>query len=456
MIRKAKSLKKELVKKSYKAVCIITAFISSVFLWRYNISPHWEKGYKGYMTLFLVGVIFCVTYWIFVKMYQAQKIGIYKLLELSYSQVLSFFMADIVLIVETVVWFHGVSLLRPFSFLFAFAAQIAVSVLNIFVHNRLFARYDEARKVMIIYGNEDYRQLTVKMRDKGNRYDIVSCIPDSTPLDEIKAAIKGCEGVYLYDADESLKRKLVLYCDGIGKDIYLSLDVEDLLTMGFDVSHTFDTPFIRTRHSPERWYYPAVKRALDIVLSVTALIISSPLFLITALAIKLCDRGPVFYRQERLTKDRRTFKIIKFRSMVVDAEDENARLASRHDDRITAVGRRIRATRIDELPQLFNVIKGDMSLVGPRPERPEIEKMYLREIPEFGMRLKVKAGLTGYAQVFGKYNTTPKDKLKLDLLYINQRSLLLDFKLLFYTLKIIFTPEATEGIEDDKTTAGSR
>lgn len=139
--------------------------------------------------------------------------------------------------------------------------------------------------------------------------------------------------------------------------------------------------------------------------------------------------------------------------MITDAEKGGARLASQNDSRITPVGKIIRATRIDELPQLINILKGDMTTVGPRPERPEIEKQYLEELPEFGLRLQVKAGLTGYAQVFGKYNTTPLDKLKLDLLYINQRSLLLDLKLILYTVKIIFIPESTEGIAEGATTA---
>lgn len=141
--------------------------------------------------------------------------------------------------------------------------------------------------------------------------------------------------------------------------------------------------------------------------------------------------------------------------MVPDAEKDGARLAAQHDSRITPVGKIIRATRLDELPQLINILKGDMSIVGPRPERPEIEAEYLKELPEFGMRLQVQAGLTGYAQVFGKYNTTPEDKLKLDLLYINQRSLLLDLKLILYTVKIMFIPESTEGVEEGQKTAMS-
>ena len=128
-------------------------------------------------------------------------------------------------------------------------------------------------------------------------------------------------------------------------------------------------------------------------------------------------------------------------------------MASQNDDRITPIGKLIRATRLDELPQLFNILKGDMSIIGPRPERPEIEKEYLEVLPEFGLRLQVKAGLSGYAQVFGKYNTTPLDKLKLDLLYINQRSVLLDIKIILYTIKIIFMKESTEGIEDGQMTS---
>ena len=177
------------------------------------------------------------------------------------------------------------------------------------------------------------------------------------------------------------------------------------------------------------------------------------MLLIVAIAIKSYDKGPVFYKQVRLTKGHKEFEIYKFRSMITDAEKGGARLASQNDSRITPVGKIIRATRIDELPQLINILKGDMTIVGPRPERPEIEKQYLEELPEFGLRLQVKAGLTGYAQVFGKYNTTPLDKLKLDLLYINQRSLLLDLKLILYTVKIIFIPESTEGIAEGATTA---
>ena len=184
------------------------------------------------------------------------------------------------------------------------------------------------------------------------------------------------------------------------------------------------------------------------------LILASPFMLVTAIAIKLYDRGPVFYKQVRCTIGQKKFYILKFRSMKVDAEKDGvARLASKNDSRITPVGKFIRATRIDELPQLINILKGEMSFIGPRPERPEIIEQYMEEMPEFAFRTKVKAGLAGYAQVYGKYNTTPYDKLKLDLTYIEQYTVWLDLKLMLLTLKILIRPESTEGVDSTQTTA---
>ena len=313
-------------------------------------------------------------------------------------------------------------------------------------------RYDSPKKVLIIYGNEGYRSLVKKIKAKKRRYKIVACVSDETAIDEIEELVKQCDNIYLYEVAYKVRRELVWFCDHIGKDIYLTQTTDELLVMGYDLSHTFDTPFIRTKHAPVKWYYPFLKRTGDILCSGLALVVLSPLFLIVAILIKSYDGGPVFFLQERVTKNHKRFMIYKFRSMIVDAEKDGMRRATSNDDRITPVGKFIRATRIDELPQLINIIKGDMSIVGPRPERWELDEAYTEQIPEFGNRLKVRAGLTGYAQVFGKYNTTPEDKLKLDLVYINQRSVLLDLKLIFYTVKIMFIPESTEGFEEDETT----
>ena len=201
--------------------------------------------------------------------------------------------------------------------------------------------------------------------------------------------------------------------------------------------------------------YAVIKRSFDIIMSLFTLILASPIMLITAVIIKATDGGPVFYKQCRLTKNGKRFNIIKFRSMRVDAEKDGvARLSTGDkDDRITPIGRFIRKVRIDELPQLINILMGEMSIVGPRPERPEIAAEYEKEIPEFALRLQVKAGLTGYAQVYGKYNTTPYDKLLLDLNYIAKAEVTTDIKILFATVKILFIPESTEGVSEGATTA---
>ena len=214
-----------------------------------------------------------------------------------------------------------------------------------------------------------------------------------------------------------------------------------------------DTPLFLARNQGLHLDQRIVKRVVDIVVSILGIIVLSPIMVITAIIIKLYDRGPVLYKQTRFTRDKKTFTIYKFRSMYVDAEKKGARLASKRDSRITPIGRIIRRTHIDETMQLFNVLKGDMSIVGPRPERPEIFEKYSQSIPEFEFRLKVKAGITGYAQVHGKYNTTPIDKLKLDLLYIEKYSFWLDIKLMLLTLRIIFSKDSTEGVETDQTTA---
>ena len=196
------------------------------------------------------------------------------------------------------------------------------------------------------------------------------------------------------------------------------------------------------------------KRMIDLICAIILVVVTAPIMLITAIVIKLYDGGPVLYKQVRVTRGDKELKIMKFRSMRVDAEKDGvARLASKNDSRITPIGKFIRKVRIDELPQLFNIIKGEMSFIGPRPERPEIIKQYLEEMPEFAFRTKVKAGLAGYAQVYGKYNTTPYDKLKLDLTYIENYSLWLDIKLMLLTLKILFSAESTEGVDEKQVTA---
>jgi lipopolysaccharide/colanic/teichoic acid biosynthesis glycosyltransferase len=239
------------------------------------------------------------------------------------------------------------------------------------------------------------------------------------------------------------------------KLVYMIPRVGDVIMSSAQQVHLFHLPMMRTgryRPNPE---YVILKRLFDIVSSALGLIVLSPLFLVIAVIIKASDKGPVFYKQERLTKDGKRFMIHKFRSMRVDAEKDGIpRLSSGvYDDRITPVGRFIRRYRIDELPQLFDILTGNLSVVGPRPERPEIAEEYMKEMPEFQLRLQAKAGLTGYAQIYGKYNTTPYDKLQLDLMYIAHPSFAEDIRICFATIRILFKPSSTEGVAAGQTTA---
>ena len=429
------------------------AFCTADAIWYWNVAPGWSQGFFGTKTLILVGILYCIVYFFFSKMYDAHKIGLYRLQELAFSQMLAYGIGDGVLFIATFFWFHDFQRIRIRLFLLAFVLQLVLILLNTFIFNRLYARFDEPRKIMIIYGSDDYMHLLAKIKEKKNRYEVVSVMHETENIRSILSVLEQCKDVYLCDVRDDVKDRVILYCNAHQKDMHISMDIGDLLTLGDEVSHSFDTPFLRNRKTPVAWYYPFVKRLSDIVISLVAIIILSPIMLMTALSIKLYDKGPVFYKQTRLTKDGRCFEIIKFRSMKIDAEKNGAQLSNVHDDRITPVGKIIRKLRIDELPQLFNILKNDMAVVGPRPERPEIAEQYEKDIPEFNLRLQVKAGLTGYAQVYGKYNTTPLDKLKLDLIYIAQRSVLFDLRILFYTVKIIFIPESTEGIPDGQSTA---
>lgn len=451
MTRKEKI--KKILKLSYTVLSIVIAFCTADAIWYWNVAPGWSQGFFGTETLLMVGVLYCIVYFFFAKMYDAHKIGLYRLQELAFSQMLAYGISDGVLFIAAFFWFHNFQRIRIRLFLLAFVLQLILILINTFLFNRLYAHFDEPRKIMILYGSEDYKRLLVKIQEKKRRYQVLACMNESEDTSAIFETLAKCKDVYLCDVRDEVKDQVILFCNTHQKDIHISMDIGDLLILGDEVSHSFDTPFLRNKKTLVAWYYPFLKRLSDIVISMTAILLLSPIMIITALSIKLYDRGPVFYRQTRLTKDGRRFEIIKFRSMKMDAEKNGAQLSTVHDDRITPVGKIIRKLRIDELPQLFNILKNDMSVVGPRPERPEIAAQYEQDIPEFHLRLQVKAGLTGYAQVYGKYNTTPLDKLKLDLIYIAQRSVLFDLRILFYTLKIIFIPESTEGIPDGQSTA---
>lgn len=307
--------------------------------------------------------------------------------------------------------------------------------------------------MVLVYG--DYpvsaKVLRQKMNSRKEKYQITEMISQKEGYDAITAAAKKSQGIVLLDVNAELRNHLVKFCYGAAIRVYVVPSLSDIILGNAEKLHFFDTPLLLARNSGLSIEQKLAKRIMDLVISGIGIILASPIMPVTAVAIKLYDGGPVFFRQDRVTQNGKVFSITKFRSMIVDAEKEGfSRPATDRDPRITPIGNVIRATRIDELPQLFDIFRGDMSIVGPRPERVEHVEQYTKEIPEFSYRLKVKGGLTGYAQIYGKYNTTAIDKLKLDLMYIENYSVLLDIKLIFMTVKIMFTKESTEGFSEEQ------
>ena len=270
-------------------------------------------------------------------------------------------------------------------------------------------------------------------------------ICENAEYSALAQAVREADIVYLYDVDPYYQEVIVLMCTTWDKSFFTRMQCSMVIMSGRRVLRDFDSPVLFYRRSRIFGWQGKAKHALDRILALLALVVLLPVFLAIAIAIKIDDHGPVFYRQTRCTRDDKRFEIYKFRSMRVDSERETgAVLASLDDDRRTRVGKFLRASKLDELPQLINILRGEMSIVGPRPERPELAENAILETPEFQLRTKVKAGLTGYAQVYGYYNTSFEEKLKWDLMYIKEFSLWLDVKLILSTIPSIIRQETSE------------
>ena len=348
------------------------------------------------------------------------------------------------------------SILNPLPMLCVLVAGTAANVLWTVMSIYLFRKLFPPRHTYIIYDYNKASDDVSKMQNMKWRFNIKGTICLSQGMSKVLEQIKDAEAVFLCGIHSSDRNTILKHCIEHNIQVYIRPKIGDLLISGSKQLHLQNMPLLHCGRSRTSLSYLAVKRLIDIIISGMALLILSPIMLIVALAIHLYDGGPAFYRQTRLTKDGKQFKIMKFRSMRVDAEKDGvARLASESDSRITPIGHFIRKVRLDELPQLINILKGEMSVVGPRPERPEIAAQYEEEMPEFSLRLQAKGGLTGYAQVYGKYNTKPYDKLQMDLIYIENQSIFQDLKLILVTVKILFMPESTEGIAEGQVTAST-
>ena len=429
------------------AVLVTVPFALCWYLYyaKHIASPFYAKGDC------LVVALFFVLFIIFGRVYDAFLMSMQRISEIVYAQFLAVAVSDFIMYI--VIWLLSKHLPNILPGVAALVGQVILAAVWAYNAHHAYFKIFPPQATAVIY---DTRQGTEKLIGKyglDSKYKVVltatadECIANLAMLDGVSTVFMS--GIHSHDRNVILK-----YCVENNIGTFVIPRIGDTIMSGAYPMHMFHLPMLKVgRYHPQPEYL-FIKRLLDIVISAAALVILSPIFLITAIAIKATDHGPVFYKQIRLTKDGKEFGILKFRSMRVDAEKDGvARLSSGdHDDRITPVGKVIRACRIDELPQLLNILRGELSIVGPRPERPEIAAQYCEEMPEFSLRLQAKAGLTGYAQIYGKYNTTPYDKLVMDLMYIAHPSIVEDLKIMFATVKILFVPESTEGVAEGATT----
>lgn len=460
-MRQLESLKKVIVLQLNLGGLLLQTSVFA-YAW-YNIYADQVEASRGYIKFWgkgnlVIVFLYFILLFFFSKTYGGTKTGYYRPFEVFLSNIFALLcvcMVSFLQIALMAVWPVRVWPQYIMPMIYVTLINIVIAGTWAFLCQKIYQKVFPPKKLLLVHGDRSIETILEKFDSRKDKYKIENCVHVSAGKDEIiKELGCGYSGIILWDIPFQDRNELMKYCYSHNIRIYMMPKIPDVLVKGASQLHLFDTPILMIREYALTVEQRIVKRTIDIVFSLLLLIITSPFMLLTAICVKAYDRGPVLYKQVRCTQDGKEFKIIKFRSMRVDAErDGVARLASKNDDRITPIGKFIRKVRLDELPQLWNIFVGDMSFIGPRPERPEIIKQYMEEMPEFAYRLKVKAGLAGFAQVYGKYNTTPYDKLKLDLFYIENYSVWLDLKLMLLTLKILVTPDATEGVENNQITA---
>ncbi len=332
-------------------------------------------------------------------------------------------------------------------FILTFTIQIIIIYIFAKISNTIYFKINKPKRTMVIYDSfQELISLVDKIKKNPLRWNIFELIKYNDK--NILKKIQQNEAIFFSNIPKNERTLFLNYCYRHDKDVYLYPDFCDVI-IHCSTNLTVDdmTVFSITDYKMS-FEQRLIKRLGDILLSTAALILTSPISILAAIAIKLYDKGPIIFKQKRLTINGKQFSLLKFRSMNVDSEKNiGATMVEKNDYRITPIGKFLRRFRIDEIPQFLNILKGDLSVVGPRPERIEHIERFEKKLPEFKYRLKVKAGLTGLAQIMGKYSTTPKDKLTLDLSYIQKYSLWLDLKIILCTLIVFLKPESTQGIE---------
>lgn len=446
-----KHMKNEIIMRLLKAISVVGN--TALFMLYFYLSSPTLRQVDKHLTPYILFMLifFAADIWL-VRVYNSFEIGGRKVYELIYSLTLSSVVASGIMYIVQAAFLHKIPNLL--MFLGVFIAEFAWNTLWVLAAHKIYFKLYKAKKTVVIYRSKSDLDKLSEISALSNKFEIIRYIENPAEIHSLFKEIGECEAVFIAGVSATLRNGIIKYCVEKNIPAYIEPKIGDILMSGAKHMQMFSIPVLRVRHAVPDPFYLFIKRAIDIVLSLFGIIVTSPIMLVMAITIKAYDGGPVFYKQTRLTKDGKEFQLIKFRTMRVDAEKDGvARLASENDDRIIPVGRIYRRFRLDELGQLWCTLLGTMTIVGPRPERPEIAKQYEETLPAFALRLQVKAGLTGYAQIYGKYNTEPYDKLQMDLMYINDMSLSCDIGLMFATVKILFMPESTEGIKDGQVTA---
>lgn len=424
----------------------IFAFTLYNFYWK-HIAMYYVRGNYVFIGLYALMMYFLL------RLYGGFKIGQVKVQELLYSQILTVLCVNAVAYLQMCLIGRWLFLTNLLPVVYMTVANIVVAIIWSLCTSRLYLAIYPPRQILVIYGNKAPEHLVRKLNGRKEKYRVCEMVPCGEDLAALAEKINQYDSVLLSDVPVAMREQILNYCYRQSIRCYAVPTVSDILIMNAEKIQMTDAEMLLFRNQGLTAGQRSAKRAFDVVAGLIAAVIASPFMVIIALAIKLYDGGPVFFTHDRLTRDGKAFKIYKFRSMRVQQEQKGYCLTRKNDDRITPVGKIIRKLHLDELPQIINIVKGDMSFVGPRPETPALAAEYCESLPEFSFRLKVKAGLTGYAQVYGRYNTTPEDKLKMDLTYIEKYSFWMDLKLMLLTFKILFQKENTEGIESWQTSA---
>lgn len=438
---------KRIVKFLSSAVIVLLELAIYYYVWMnfYNKNmtvAFWRRGN------WLIAGEYLIMLLLLHRTYGGLKVGIYKYWGLVYSHMIALLGVNAFSYVQVVLFDKKMH--NPTAFLVMTVVDLMIVMIWALAFKKVYLALFPRKRLLLVYGKNPMFHLMNRMDTREDKYEVVLTVPIDNGIERIIKQAESYDGVIIGDIPARARNQLMKLCYSRNIRSYTVPKISDILLRSSVELNIFDSPLYLSRNNPGlAWDQEVIKRCEDLAVSMAMLLVTSPFFIIIALMLKCSDRGPVFYTQKRLTKDGREFSIYKFRTMIVDAEKKSGPVkAGEKDPRILPVGRFLRATRLDELPQLLNILKGDMSLVGPRPERPELARIITKNIPEFEYRLKVKAGLTGYAQVYGRYCTTSYDKLKLDLTYIRNYSIWMDLKLIFMTPKVLFMKESTDGFED--------